>query len=121
MISDDRRPDRPKPAGYKVARANRPTIFACGKCLERMRHGKTMRRALADAVERQSLQDATTAPRKRPSRVVRTACLGLCPKRALVLTSAATLARCEALIVADPGDVPAAVARLLDPIEVGPP
>lgn len=115
-MTSDTPPARPEPATYKSVRAPRPTIFACGKCLKGMRDGKTMRRALADAVERQGLRDDPAAPRKRRPRVVRTACLGLCPKRACVLTSAATLARGEALIVADPGDVPDAVARLLSPI-----
>ena len=87
-------------AGVRVARPRwAGAVLVCGKCLKRHREGKAMRQALkAGAGE---------------ARIVRTACLKLCPKRAVVAASAATLAAGEVVLLRDEGDVALAMPRLL--------
>ena len=63
-----------------------PPIFVCKKCLGRIDDGKKLRKALkSDSKDRSASQDV------KPPRVVMTSCLGICPKRAVVVASAATL------------------------------
>ena len=94
-------------------------LFVCGKCLKRVPDGKAFRRALKEAardrVEALAAQGRAAQGRSgsRKVRVVRTSCLGLCPKRAVVLASAATLGSGEMLIVADADAVPDAMMRLI--------
>lgn len=79
-------------------------LLVCGKCLKRHRDGRALRRALKDA--------AIDGPSGRRPKLVRTACLGLCPGRAVALASAATLARGELVVLAEPGAAAAAVEAL---------
>lgn len=85
-------------------------VFVCKKCLGRVADGKQLRRALKSEVKRRS--DALGG--KRP-RVVLTGCLGICPKRAVVVASEATLRRGEYLLLADVTSAAEAVTTLLPP------
>ncbi len=93
------RPRRPKP------------ILICKKCLKRVSNGSMLKRALKSEVKRRA--DERTG--KRP-RIVATGCFGICPKRAVVLASAATLNRGEYLLLAD-ADLSADAAAILMPPE----
>lgn len=79
-------------------------ILVCGKCLKGV-DGKAMRRGLKAAAK----------GRTGKVRLVRTACLGLCPKRAVAMASAATLARRELVVLREGGSADAALDRLLPP------
>jgi predicted metal-binding protein len=92
------RPRRPEP------------ILVCRKCLKRAADGKQIKRALKSEVKRRSIARAT----KRP-RIVLTDCLGICPKRAIVLASGTTLHRGEYLLLADHGEIGEAAAILMQP------
>ena len=79
-------------------------ILVCGKCLKG-RDGKAMRRGLKAAAK----------SRAGKVRIVRTACLGVCPKRAVAMASARTLARRELVVLREGGSAAAALDRLLPP------
>lgn len=73
-----------------------PPILVCKKCLGRIDDGKKLRKALkSDSKGRSRAQDV-----KAP-RVVMTSCLGICPKRAVVVASAATLKDGKYLLLSD--------------------
>lgn len=96
--------EHPSTPAARTARAGRrPLILVCGKCLKRHGDGKAVRRALKDAAGEGG----------RKPRLVRSACLGLCPKRAVVAASAATLARGEVVLLRGPEEAPAAIGALL--------
>ena len=82
-------------------------ILVCSKCIRRHDAGKDLQRALKGHVK------AATAPGARKVRIIKTACLGLCPKRAVVLASPVTLARGEVVVARAKGDIAGALARLL--------
>ncbi len=86
-------------------------ILICKKCVKRVAGGSRLKRALKSEVRRRSADQAT----KRP-RIVATGCFGICPKRAVVLASAATLNRGEYLLLAD-ADLSAEAAAILMPPE----
>jgi predicted metal-binding protein len=90
------RPRRPEP------------ILVCRKCLKRAADGKQIKRALKSEVKRRSTAQAT----KRP-RIVLTDCFGICPKRAVVLASGATLHRGEYLLLTGHDEVDEAAAILM--------
>jgi predicted metal-binding protein len=90
------RPRRPEP------------ILICRKCLKRAADGKQIRRALKSEVKRRSAAQAA----KRP-RIVLTDCFGICPKRAVVLASGATLHRGEYLLLGGRGEIDEAAAILM--------
>ena len=97
-------------AGLDGVRTVRPRaggglVFVCGKCLKRHPDGKAVRAALK--------AEARSCAGRRKVRIVKTGCVGLCPRRALVLASGATLAAGEMLVVRAPAEAAAAVARLL--------
>ena len=71
-------------------------VLVCKKCLSRIDDGKQLRRDLKSELKRRS----AAQDRKRP-RVVLSGCFGICPKRAVVLASGATLARGEYLLASD--------------------
>lgn len=128
-MATDRNTDTPTPA-IKRARTRRAgPLFVCGKCLKRVPDGKAFLRALKEAardrIEALAAQGRVADGRggSRKVRVVRTSCLGLCPKRAVVLASAATLDSGEMLIVADPDAVADAMMRLIpaDPTKTATP
>ncbi len=84
-----------------VARLRRPTpVLVCRKCLKRSDDGREIRRALKSELK----QRAKETGGKRP-RVVMTSCFGICPKRAVVLASDATLQRGEYVLLTDSEDI----------------
>jgi hypothetical protein len=85
----------------RLAKAGRrDLLLVCGECVRRAEGGTATARALK----------AAAGEAGRPVRVVRTACLGLCPKRAVAVASGATLARGRLAVVAGPE----AAARAVD-------
>lgn len=92
-----------------AARLRRRTpILVCRKCLKRAPGGSDLKRALKSALK---LGRSDCA--KRKPRMVMTSCFGICPKRAIVVASGATLARGECLMLANASDAEAAVMLLL--------
>ena len=93
-----------------VARSRRASpLLVCKKCLKRCSKGDGIRREL-------KLELEGRAPAgKKASRLVSTACFGICPKRAVVLASARTLHRNEYMLVSRRRDVQGALASLLPP------
>ena len=79
-------------------------ILVCGKCLKGV-DGKAVRRGLKAAAK----------SRTGKVRLVRTGCLGVCPKRAVAMASARTLARRELVVLREGGSAAAALDRLLPP------
>jgi predicted metal-binding protein len=92
------RPRRPEP------------ILICRKCLKRVGEGKQIKRALKSEVKRRSAERQT----KRP-RIVLTDCLGICPKRAVVIANGTTLHRGEYLLLAGDGQIEEVAAILMPP------
>ncbi len=109
-------PPDPAPRVRIVRPRRPPALFACGKCLRKAEEGRAIRRALKEV-----LSDRTAEGGRKPPRLARTACLGLCPKGAVVLASAATLARGEVVLVRDAAEVAGAAATLLPGLRTGPP
>ena len=73
-----------------------PPILVCRKCLKRIDDGKKLCKALkSDARDRSAAQDV------KPPKVVMTSCLGICPQRAVVVASAATLQDGKYLLVSE--------------------
>lgn len=81
----------------KKARLRRTPIFACGKCLKRHRDGKAIRGALK------------TRAKECEAKLVRAACLGVCPKAAVIVVTPRSLGDGRAELVATVEDA----ARLL--------
>ena len=75
-------------------------VLVCGKCAKRHDDGKALRRALKASLRK-------TAGKDRKVRIIKTACVGLCPKQAIVVASAATLVDGELLLLRDERDVTA--------------
>ena len=84
-------------------------ILLCGKCLKRHDEGKALRQHLKAVVKEQ----AAVRPTQRKIRIVKIACVGLCPRRAVVVASAASLSAGEVLLVRDAADITEALPRLL--------
>lgn len=77
----------PAPKPVIPARLRRaPPILVCKKCLGRIDDGKELRKAL-----KSDAKDFSRKQGVKPPRVVTTSCLGICPKRAVVVASASTL------------------------------
>ena len=85
-----------------------PPVLVCKKCLGRVADGKSLRKAL-----KSELKSRSAAQSVKPPRVVLTSCLGICPKRAVVVASTATMARGEVLLLADGGSAGDAAVRLM--------
>jgi predicted metal-binding protein len=83
-------------------------ILVCRKCLSRIADGKNLKSALKRQAKRRSQEQAI----KRPKLVV-TSCLGICPKSAVTVASAATLRRGEYLLLDDPAQAAEAVECLM--------
>jgi hypothetical protein len=60
-------------------------VLVCRKCLKRMANGGKLRRRL-----KASLKQRSAGQKKQRARLVFTNCFGICPKNAVVTTSAAT-------------------------------
>ena len=84
-------------------------ILVCKKCLGRIDDGKALRRGLKSEAKRLAQERG-----EKPARVVLTSCLGICPKRAVVVASAATLQQGQYLLLAD-GDSAVNAAPILMP------
>jgi predicted metal-binding protein len=97
----------PKPViPAKLRRA--PPILVCKKCLGRIDDGKKLRKALkSDSKNRSAAQQV------KPPRVVMTSCLGICPKRAVVVASAATLQDGKYLLLSEAGASGEAMSALM--------
>lgn len=94
-----------------TARSRRaPPVFICKKCLGRVDDGKAVRKAL-----KSELKQASQARDIKGPRVVLAGCLGICPKRAVVVASAATLAADRYLLLPSAAAVPDAVDSLMPP------
>ncbi|PZA09518.1 (2Fe-2S) ferredoxin domain-containing protein [Rhodopseudomonas palustris] len=92
-----------------IARPKRPPpVLICGKCLSRVDGGKKLKQALKAELK----QAAAGRGGKRP-KLVTTSCLGICPKRAAVTASAATLGRGEYVLVEDLKKAAVAVTALM--------
>ena len=100
-----------KPSPITTIRPRRAApIFVCKKCLKRVDGGPALKRGLTSELKRRSAaQDI-----KRP-RVVMTGCLDICPKRAVVAASGATLARGEYLLLTGIDSTAEAAALLMSP------
>ena len=85
-----------------------PPVLVCKKCLGRVADGKQLRKAL-----KSELKDRSAAQHFKPPRVVLTSCLGICPKRAVVVAGTATMARGEVLLLSDAGAAAEAAAKLM--------
>ena len=72
----------------KRARPRRTPVFVCGKCLRRHGDGKAIRRALK------------TRARDCDAKLVRSACLGVCPKKAVVVATQGSLADGKVALIA---------------------
>jgi hypothetical protein len=96
------------PSSLLTARLRRAPVLICKKCLGRVPDGKALRKAL-----KSELKHRVGAQDIKPPRVVLTGCLGICPKRAVVVAGTATLQRGEVLLLADSRSVAEAAARLL--------
>jgi predicted metal-binding protein len=88
-------------------------VLVCRKCLKRFDDGSKLKRALKTELKRRSVGQATRRPR-----LVMTGCFGICPKRAVVVASGATLQRGEYLLLADVNSSANAAARLVSPEDV---
>jgi predicted metal-binding protein len=87
-------------------------VFVCRKCLKRVSDGPALKRALKSELKQRSVARGI----KRP-RVIMTSCMDICPKRAVVAASGATLARGEYLLLGDGGGAAEAAALLMRPDE----
>jgi predicted metal-binding protein len=85
-------------------------VLVCRKCLKRIADGKNLRRTLKSELKEQSAARGSRRPR-----VVMTECLDICPKRAVVVASAATLARGEYLLLGSSEGAAEAAALLMPP------
>ena len=81
-------------------------IFICAKCVRRAPDGKTIRKELTAAIRRSDWAV------RRPPKLVETKCLGICPKKAVVVASGPTLAAGTMLVVRE-GDFGCAAIRIL--------
>lgn len=85
-------------------------ILVCGKCLKRHENGKDLRQGIkAELKER-----AAAHPTRRNVRIIKIACIGLCPRRAVVLASPKIMSAGEVMLVRDARDLAVALPRLLD-------
>ena len=98
-----------KNASIVTVRPRRPgPVLICRKCLKRADDGSQLKRALKSELK----QLAAQAGDKKP-RVVAVGCFGICPKRAVVVASPATLQHGDYLLLADADASAEAAARLL--------
>ncbi len=97
----------PKPViAARLRRA--PPILVCKKCLGRIDDGKKLRKAL-----KSEAKDRSAAQAVKPPRVVMTSCLGICPKRAVVVASAATLRDGKYLLLSEADASAEAISALM--------
>jgi hypothetical protein len=98
-----------KSSSIVTARLRRaPPVFICKKCLGRIDDGKQLRKSLKSGLKTRGTAQGTKAPR-----LVLTGCLGICPKRAVVTTSAEMLHQGQVLLLANAGESVGAAKRLM--------
>lgn len=83
-------------------------VFVCRKCLSRVADGKKLRKALKGELKHRGAKLESKGPR-----VVLTSCFGICPKRAVVTASAATLQSGRYLLLSDASAAAEAAAQLM--------
>ncbi|WP_441235837.1 hypothetical protein [Bradyrhizobium sp. 930_D9_N1_4] len=83
-------------------------VLVCKKCLKRSDEGRDVRRALKSELK------AARREGTKPAKLVMTGCLGLCPKKSIVLASGASLKRQEYVLVEASDQVPRALEMLAD-------
>jgi|GEM_PF-2006139 len=99
----------PSKSSSTIARPKRPPpVLICGKCLSRIDGGKKLKQAL-----KAELKQRAVAHGGKRAKLVTTGCLGICPKRAVVTASAATLGRGEYVLIEDRKDAADAMAALM--------
>jgi hypothetical protein len=97
----------PKSKTPMIVRARRaPPVLVCRKCLKRSDEGRDVGRALKSELK------ANKRDGIKPAKLIVTGCFGLCPKKAIVIASGASLARQEYVLVTGRGEVPRALALL---------
>ncbi len=99
-----------KTASAVTVRSRREPVLVCKKCLKRIPDGRKIKRELKSEIR--SLRDAK--PGRRP-RLVMTSCFGICPKRAVIVTSGTTLHRGEFVLIADAEQAADVVTLLMPP------
>jgi len=103
----------PAKSSPAIARPKRPPpVLICGKCLSKIDGGKKLKQAL-----KAELKHAAAAQGGKRPKLVTTSCLGICPKRAVVTASAATLAKGEYVLVGDRKETEEAVKVLSDQVD----
>ncbi len=100
-------PAMPRSVVTIAPRRSQP-IFVCKKCLGRVKDGKALKRGLKSEAKRLS-----QARKSKQPRIVLTSCMGICPKRAVVVASVATLQKGQYLLLADADSAANAVAILM--------
>jgi hypothetical protein len=86
-----------------------PPILVCRKCLKRSADGRKIRRKL-----KRELGSAGNGTRKAP-RLIPTGCFKLCPERAVVLASGASLAQGKYVLISRHEDTKSALDLLNAP------
>lgn len=74
-------------------------MLVCRKCLKRSDDGKAIKRALKTGLKERAARNG-----EKRAKVVLTSCFGICPKRAVVTATGATLARGEFVLINDATD-----------------
>jgi predicted metal-binding protein len=101
--------ERMSKSSVVTARLRRASpVLVCKKCLGRIEDGKQLRKSLKSELKQRAAAQAV-----KPPRVVLTNCLGVCPKRAVVVASPAMLERCEVLLLADAEAAAEAAVKLM--------
>lgn len=91
-----------------TVRPRRPApVLVCRKCLKRADAGREIKRALKSELKHRAKANGETR-----AKVVLTSCFGLCPKRAVVMTGGAPLARGEFVLVKEGDEAGQAVGLL---------
>jgi NADH:ubiquinone oxidoreductase subunit E len=99
----------PTKSSPTIARPKRrPPVLICGKCLSRIDGGKKLKQAM-----KAELKHAAAAHGGKRPKLVTTGCLGICPKRAVVTASAATLGRGEYVLVGEREEAGEVIAVLM--------
>ncbi|WP_047308752.1 (2Fe-2S) ferredoxin domain-containing protein [Rhodopseudomonas palustris] len=105
----------PTKSSLPIARPKRPPpVLICGKCLSKIDGGKKLKQAL-----KAELKHAADAQGGKRPKLVTTGCLGICPKRAVVTASAATLGRGEYVLIGSRDEAGEAVTLLTQNKDAG--
>lgn len=100
----------PTKSSPTIARPKRPSpVLICGKCLSKIDGGKKLKQALKAELKHAAAEQGG----KRP-KLVTTGCLGICPKRAVITASAATLAKGAYVLINDRGEATQAAKILAE-------